>query len=1023
MDDSADKKDTQNSTDKGRSSKRSKEDRKAKELSRSRHTDSSGEISSIEPGAFSETKSGNRYHKERKARRNLESGAPTPGVCSTSRGSGSGKDRDREAKERRNRESGVSTPGACSSSRGSKSGKDRDREAKERRKGGGLSTSRHSKQSRQDKERRKGGKSGGDLAVSEHSAVSRRSQEERKAARKQQRSTLVANRESNVTPSAENAKLDDDALLLQATLIPNDDTKEPAGVPMEGCPPGTGNNHLTETPTSLSRPFNHQALQQNNHDSSDQDWERNATQNAGRCYRSLWFGVLILIGAAVGAYFAFAGKEDTSPGQDLAPGLSVSIYLPPSADDCLAVEAGLKIEGQNDLASRSLETVFVVVLANEEAAAQIEFIMKAIFKSMVEDMTCCSENVRRLSHSRGSAIRGGFYESHRMLQNKDCVVANAEVSTTTTPRVVNCNAIATGCGGSQDGDNDVQTVEVKTNFSFYLKGDEDDELLIQTMGDALKEGQKNDFGLPRGQVLSIAARPIDSTSSAVPLTSDPTSAPSITPPMVPPLTVSPSQAESVPSASPSEAIPAETTNPTLKPTKAPSIAPAPDVTPLPTDPPSMKPSATPTPGPTKAPTVMPTPGPTGFPTLSPSESPSANPSASPTQRVTPLPTMSPTKRPTTSPSVVPSQSPSTVADARRAMIEGILSDHAPFDQQAMSWLAETDTWQPDADDPNSNYMWLERYALVALYYSTNGDNWTYNAKWLSAEPVCNWTFVHSFLYNTCPGPLGSLVLVGNNLQGSLPGVITKLSRLYYFMLQNNAITGTIPEIAENSSMYAFHLGLNQLSGTIPESIGNLGSLTNLALLHNQLSGTIPQSITSLTSLQLLYLRGNTLGETLPTYISQLDNLVVMDLTSTGLKGTIPSFLKDMQSLRYIELGYNFNEVSGTFPSFLLEMTKLEGIALDGTYMTGTIPENIGVLTGLRTLNLSVNAMVGSIPESLSALTLLLHFYMQSNYFTGTIPVLPENQLQGCLIWGNCFSDNSNGVARGCVVDNSWTCVD
>ena len=106
-----------------------------------------------------------------------------------------------------------------------------------------------------------------------------------------------------------------------------------------------------------------------------------------------------------------------------------------------------------------------------------------------------------------------------------------------------------------------------SKFNFYHKENEDDALLVQIMGDARKEGQKQNFGLLEGLVQS-------------------TSAPSIAP-VAAPLTLSPSQAELVPTTSPSEAIPAETAEPTLKPTKAPSIAPSPGVT-------SLKPSATPT---------------------------------------------------------------------------------------------------------------------------------------------------------------------------------------------------------------------------------------------------------------------------------------------------------------------------------------------------------------------------------------------------------------------------------------------
>ena len=94
-------------------------------------------------------------------------------------------------------------------------------------------------------------------------------------------------------------------------------------------------------------------------------------------------------------------------------------------------------------------------------------------------------------------------------------------------------------------------------------------------------------------------------------------------------------------------------------------------------------------------------------------------------------TLSPS--PTSVPSTVPSAAPKT----RSGKIEFILADlMAPLNEQAINWLTDTDTWEPAAEDPESDYLWIERYVMVDLYFSTNGTNWDSAENWLSTgEPV------------------------------------------------------------------------------------------------------------------------------------------------------------------------------------------------------------------------------------------------------------------------------------------------
>jgi hypothetical protein len=106
-------------------------------------------------------------------------------------------------------------------------------------------------------------------------------------------------------------------------------------------------------------------------------------------------------------------------------------------------------------------------------------------------------------------------------------------------------------------------------------------------------------------------------------------------------------------------------------------------------------------------------------------------------------------------------------------------------------------------------------ALVDLYNSTNGPNWTNHTNWLTSAPVSTWFGV--FL----DGPyVNSIALQHNNLVGTLPPSLGNLTDLpVTFDFSDNRLTGAIP------SSYV------TLAGTAPSF---------LLLARNQLSGPIPQ---------------------------------------------------------------------------------------------------------------------------------------------------------------------------------------
>jgi hypothetical protein len=67
----------------------------------------------------------------------------------------------------------------------------------------------------------------------------------------------------------------------------------------------------------------------------------------------------------------------------------------------------------------------------------------------------------------------------------------------------------------------------------------------------------------------------------------------------------------------------------------------------------------------------------------------------------------------------------------------------------------------------------DRDALMALYESTNGDDWNYNLGWGNRTDVCMWWGV------TCndDGSVTDLELAGNHLTGTIPSELGNLSNL------------------------------------------------------------------------------------------------------------------------------------------------------------------------------------------------------------------------------------------------------
>jgi len=125
---------------------------------------------------------------------------------------------------------------------------------------------------------------------------------------------------------------------------------------------------------------------------------------------------------------------------------------------------------------------------------------------------------------------------------------------------------------------------------------------------------------------------------------------------------------------------------------------------------------------------------------------------------------------------------------------------------------------------------VQRAALIDLYNSTDGDNWSDNSGWKDGElgadgfalsgTECSWYGV------ICSGHhVKEIELHANNLVGSIPESIGDLARLKKLELHANHLTGSIPpEMGDLSKLKRLLLSSNQLTGEIPSELKNLTKL-------------------------------------------------------------------------------------------------------------------------------------------------------------------------------------------------------
>lgn len=292
-------------------------------------------------------------------------------------------------------------------------------------------------------------------------------------------------------------------------------------------------------------------------------------------------------------------------------------------------------------------------------------------------------------------------------------------------------------------------------------------------------------------------------------------------------------------------------------------------------------------------------------------------------------------------------------------------DPSSAQSRALDWLKQNDGVSFFDEEKI-----LTRYALAVFYYSTDGDSWRNNDRWLSNLDECTWYSASKTGQACTRGRYSNLVLGNNDIGGFLPPDLEVLSDSLVSFDVGGTIFGSIPSTyGRLTNLNFLRIHGNQIEGTIPSSL--FSSLTNLKemdLAGNRLSGTLSTKIDKLISLTSLNLLENDLIGSIPSTIGNLRKLVTLNLDSNRFT-SIPQQIRFLSNLQLLSI--RNNALTGTISGDLGLLRELRGLYLDHNNLRWTIPPQLGELTNLKNgLGLSKNQLVGEIPSELGKLTLL-----------------------------------------------------
>lgn len=215
--------------------------------------------------------------------------------------------------------------------------------------------------------------------------------------------------------------------------------------------------------------------------------------------------------------------------------------------------------------------------------------------------------------------------------------------------------------------------------------------------------------------------------------------------------------------------------------------------------------------------------------------------------------------------------------------------------------------------------------------------------------------------------LAGLHLDHNELDKPFPFSLAMQSSLKELHLNNNKISGTLHnEIESIRKLEKLRLEENKMGGSIPLGVlSRLSHLREFNIDNNDFTGPFPEDMSALTQIAIISASENNLKGNLPKSMGTLSTLEKLHLNFNDFEGQIPWSFGNLTSVK--ELWLEHNRLQSKIPVSLGSCRHLETLFLDHNKLTGPLPTSLGKITNLRTLRLQENNLEGDMPQEVCRL--------------------------------------------------------
>ncbi len=336
------------------------------------------------------------------------------------------------------------------------------------------------------------------------------------------------------------------------------------------------------------------------------------------------------------------------------------------------------------------------------------------------------------------------------------------------------------------------------------------------------------------------------------------------------------------------------------------------------------------------------------------------------------------------------------ARARRSGHLGDIGAHPEPTARKRRWrpavaVADAANCSGPVDDPAQQ---RELAALTALFNSTGGPQWRIATGWLSAQPPagagstpahCSWFGVRC---NAC-GRVTRVILVSNNLSGSLPAALSDLQAITAFDVHLNSISGTLVRHARTHARARAHKhggerSLTRRSRTQPASLAAWSQLVTLDISSSALSGTLSADFAQWTALQTLALEQTRLSGSLAEAFSSWEQLRELQLFITSLSGTLTPAFSRWTLLE--QIGLYSTAISGTLSAAFAAWTQLRQLDAFSTSLSGSLDASMAAWRQLSVIDVSSTQLSGTLDPAFSAWSELQVASFYSTRLSGTLDV-------------------------------------